>query len=146
MGAWHNGAMAQGMASSHLLAELRRCAPGRQRKQSRDADVVSLLVRLIGECRTLAIEDRQGGIAFRLAEQATTPAFFITCVLHHPRDVSLLTAAEAAVAEQLCEGRTLAQIAHLRGVTPNTVKSQVRQIFRKLNVESRVALVRRICG
>ena len=56
-----------------------------------------------------------------------------------------LTTAEQAVAEQLCEGRTLAQIAHLRGVSANTVKSQVRQIFRKLNVESRVALVRKLC-
>jgi len=33
----------------------------------------------------------------------------------------------------------------LRGVSTNTVKSQVRQIFRKLNVESRVALVRKLC-
>jgi DNA-binding CsgD family transcriptional regulator len=48
------------------------------------------------------------------------------------------------VAEQLCEGRTLAQIASLRGVSANTVKSQVRQIFRKLDVESRVALVRKL--
>ena len=43
------------------------------------------------------------------------------------------------------ESRTLAQIAHLRGVSTNTVKSQVRQIFRKLNVDSRVALVRKLC-
>jgi len=49
------------------------------------------------------------------------------------------------VAGQLCEGRTLAQIATLRGVTVNTIKSQVRQIFRKLDVDTRVALVRRLC-
>jgi DNA-binding NarL/FixJ family response regulator len=49
------------------------------------------------------------------------------------------------VAELLCEGRTLAQIAHLRGVSINTIKSQVRQVFRKLEVDSRVALVRRLC-
>jgi DNA-binding CsgD family transcriptional regulator len=107
-----------------------------------------LLARLIGECRTLGIEERTGGIAFRLAEQGdhhADPAFVITCVLHHPRATSPLTAAEADVAAQLCEGRTLAQIAHLRRVSPNTVKSQVRQIFRKLNVDSRVALVRRLC-
>jgi DNA-binding CsgD family transcriptional regulator len=54
-----------------------------------------------------------------------------------------LSRAEAAVAEQLCEGKTLAQIATLRGVSVNTVKTQVRQVFRKLNVDSRVALVRR---
>jgi DNA-binding NarL/FixJ family response regulator len=65
-------------------------------------------------------------------------------VLHHA-SAPKLTGAEQAVAEQLCEGRTLAQIAHLRGVSTNTVKSQVRQIFRKLDVESRVALVRKLC-
>ena len=48
------------------------------------------------------------------------------------------------MADGLCEGRTLAQIASLRGVTINTVKSQVRQIFRKLDVDSRVALLRRL--
>ena len=140
--------MAHRSPSSHLLAELRRLAPGQHRKLSRGGDVVPLLTRLIGECRTLAIEERAGGIAFRLAEQGdhnADPAFVITCVLHHPRAASQLTAAEAAVAAELCEGRTLAQIARLRGVSPNTVKSQVRQIFRKLNVDSRVALVRRIC-
>ena len=52
--------------------------------------------------------------------------------------------AEAAVAECLCEGRTLAQVARLRGVSVNTIKSQVRHIFRKLEVDSRVALVRRL--
>ena len=51
---------------------------------------------------------------------------------------------ERDVADGLCEGRTLAQIASLRGVTINTVKSQVRQIFRKLDVDSRVALLRRL--
>ncbi len=70
--------------------------------------------------------------------------FSITCLLHHPRASNELTTAEQAVAEQLCEGRTLAQIASLRGVSANTVKSQVRQIFRKLDVESRVALVRKL--
>jgi DNA-binding CsgD family transcriptional regulator len=55
-----------------------------------------------------------------------------------------LTAVEAAVADHLCEGRTLAQIARLRGVSVNTIKSQVGQIFRKLRVDSRVALARRL--
>lgn len=49
------------------------------------------------------------------------------------------------MAELLCEGYSLARIAHERGVSANTVKTQVRQIFRKLNVDSRVALVRRWC-
>jgi DNA-binding CsgD family transcriptional regulator len=97
-------------------------------------------------CRTVAIEERGGGSAIRL--QGTTEsgaAFSITCVLHHTPGALGLTTAEHEVAGYLCEGRTLAQIAQLRGVSANTVKSQVRQIFRKLNVYSRVALVRRLC-
>jgi LuxR family transcriptional regulator, maltose regulon positive regulatory protein len=58
--------------------------------------------------------------------------------------VSKLSRAETDVAQQLCEGRTLAQVAVRRGVSVNTVKTQVRQIFRKLDVTSRVALVRRL--
>ncbi|MEJ0085798.1 MAG: helix-turn-helix transcriptional regulator [Pseudomonadota bacterium] len=129
------------------LSELRRLSAARFRR-ARVVEVAQLLSRLLASSRTVAIEERAGGIAFRL--QSTEPpaddepAFTLTCVLHHSVAAEL-TAAEQAVAEQLCEGRTLAQIAHLRGVTTNTVKSQVRQIFRKLNVESRVALVRRLC-
>jgi DNA-binding NarL/FixJ family response regulator len=68
----------------------------------------------------------------------------LTCVIHE-EDPLPLTSSERAVAQQLCDGRTLAQIGRLRGVSINTVKSQVRQIFRKLDVETRVALVRRLC-
>lgn len=124
-----------------ILADLRRCAPSR-RKQARAADPAALLSRLLGECRPLAVEERPGSVIFRL-EAAQDPAVRLTCVLHHAPAVPL-TAAEAAVAERLCEGLTLARIAHLRAVSVNTIKSQVRQIFRKLEVDSRVALVRRL--
>jgi len=109
------------------------------------SEVAPLIVRLLSSCKTLGVEDRAGGIAFRLEGAAGKSEFSITCLLHHSRASNDLTTAEQAVAEQLCEGRTLAQIASLRGVSANTVKSQVRQIFRKLDVESRVALVRRLC-
>jgi len=108
-------------------------------------DAVPLIVRLLAPCKTLSIEERTGAIAFRMQGATETSEFSITCLLHLPDAAHELTIAEQAVAEQLCEGRTLAQIAHLRGVSTNTVKSQVRQIFRKLNVESRVALVRTLC-
>ena len=74
----------------------------------------------------------------------TDAPFTFTCVLHSTVGAVGLTTAEQAVAGFLCDGRTLAQVARLRGVSLNTVKSQVRQIFRKLNVDSRVALVRKL--
>ncbi|HEY6123494.1 MAG TPA: helix-turn-helix transcriptional regulator [Steroidobacteraceae bacterium] len=131
---------------TRILDELRASGPARMRRQIRVPDAAPALARLLGNCKTLAVEERANGVAFRLegATEAAVP-FAMTCVLHQPADDSPLTRAEQTVAELLCEGRTLAQIAHLRGVSANTIKSQVRQVFRKLNVESRVALVRKMC-
>ena len=126
------------------LAELRALGTARQRGPSRMSEVAPLFARLLSSCKTLGVEERAGGIAFLLEGAAGEAEFSITCLLHHSHATSELTTAEQAVAEQLCEGRTLAQIASLRGVSANTVKSQVRQIFRKLDVESRVALVRKL--
>ena len=128
-----------------ILAELRTCGPTRLRRPMRIPDAAPLLARLLGNCRTLAVEERANGLAFRLQGNTdSSVTYSITCVLHSAAAELLLTAAEQKVAELLCEGRTLAQIAHLRGVSANTVKSQVRHVFRKLNVESRVALVRKL--
>ena len=132
-----------GKTLTQILAELRSCGSARQRRSARIPDAAPLIARLVGACRTLAVEERVSGLAFRLQGNAdSAAAFTISCVLHSPAGGEVLTTAEKAVADFLCEGRTLAQIARLRGVSPNTIKSQVRQIFRKLNVESRVALVR----
>jgi len=108
-------------------------------------EAVQLIARLLSTCKTVHIEERAGGIAFRMQGATERDEFSITCLLHHAGAAPTLTTAEQAVAEQLCEGRTLAQIARMRGVSTNTVKSQVRQIFRKLNVDSRVSLVRNLC-
>jgi DNA-binding NarL/FixJ family response regulator len=131
---------------TRILEELHAFSPPRLRRPMRVPEAAPLIARLLGSCRTLAVEERANGLAFRLQGTTETAATFaITCVLHSPAGETPLTSAEQAVAELLCEGRTLAQIAQLRGVSANTIKSQVRQVFRKLNVESRVALVRRMC-
>jgi DNA-binding CsgD family transcriptional regulator len=133
--------MASPETIADLLAELRAGVPTRRRPASR-VDSTPLIARLIAACHVVAIEERSAGIAFRL-ECAGADNLRVTCLVHQPSPAPL-TAAEAAVAEQVCEGRTLAQIAHLRGVSINTIKSQVRQLFRKLEVDSRVALVRKL--
>jgi DNA-binding CsgD family transcriptional regulator len=128
------------------LADLRRLALVARRRPARVGEAAPLIARILASSRTTAIEQRAGGLAFRLEtgeEEGAGCAF--TCVLHDTSLISVLTACERDVAMRLCDGRTLAQIARLRGVTVNTVKSQVRQIFRKLDVDTRVALVRRLC-
>jgi DNA-binding CsgD family transcriptional regulator len=124
-----------------ILGELQRCVPAR-RRPARSGDPVAPLARLIAVCRPVIVEARPGGVVFKFEAEADATVR-LTCVLHHASPAPL-SAAEAAVAELLCESRTLAQIAHLRGVSVNTIKSQVRQVFRKLEVDSRVALVRRL--
>lgn len=123
------------------LAELRRCLPSR-RRLGKSPDAAAALARLLADCHPVSVEEKPGAVIVRLRVD-DEPAMRLTCVLHHPPSRPL-TAAEAAVAECLCEGRTLAQVARLRGVSVNTIKSQVRHIFRKLEVDSRVALVRRL--
>ena len=140
------GAMPPTKTLASSLAELRGVARGRQRRAPRVFDAAPLLARLIGCCRTTNVEERGSGLAFSLSGVTEHQAAFeFTCVLHAASRTMRLTAAERAVADLLCEGHTLAQIARQRGVSANTVKSQVRQIFRKLDVDSRVALVRHGC-
>ena len=143
---WQKASMPGSRTLDQTLKELRRIARGLQRRPARMPEAVPLIARLLGSCRTVAIEKRANGIAIRLqAGDEADGDCLLTCVIHEAADSSLLTQSERAVAEQLCEGRTLAQIAGLRGVTVNTVKTQVRQIFRKLDVDTRVGLVRRLC-
>ena len=125
-----------------LLAELRRLA--RRRKMCPSPDCAHQLLRVLSQCELRAIEERANGVAFRFMIGDPPGCAVFTCFLHHPPGSWKLTTAESDVAMELCAGRTLAQIGRLRGVSTNTLKSQVRQIFRKLEVDSRVALARRL--
>jgi DNA-binding CsgD family transcriptional regulator len=130
---------------TQTLEELHTFASKRLRRSARVPDAAPLIARLLGPCKTLAMEQRVSGVAFQFRGVTDSAApFVITCLVHSPSGRAILTTAEQAVADLLCEGRTLAQVASVRGVSLNTVKSQVRQIFRKLNVDSRVALVRQL--
>ena len=57
-----------------------------------------------------------------------------------------LTAAEAAIARDLTLGKTINEIADLRGVANGTVRSQVRSIFEKTGTHRQVDLVRLLTG
>ena len=136
-----------GPALEQTLSDLRLLVRGARRRPARIGEAAPLLARLLAvvpHCRHR--RPRAGGMAFRLrgTRLARRP---LPVHLRAPRSRTIRASlpSEREVAERLCEGRTLAQIARLRGVTVNTVKSQVRQIFRKLDVDTRVALVRRLC-
>jgi len=136
--------MASERGVSQILAQLRRLARSRRPAQ-RGPEATVLITRLLAESSVASAEQKAGGCVFRLQVADSGADCLLTVHLRDARDAAHLTGSEREVADGLCEGKTLAQIAHLRGVTINTVKSQVRQIFRKLDVDSRVALVRRLC-
>ena len=74
---------------SHTLTELRRLVRG-SRRSARIPEVAPLIARLIGSCRTLAIERRPAGIAVRLqpADELSGEGL-LTCVIHDaPRDLT----------------------------------------------------------
>jgi len=142
---WQKAAMSPPRPLEHALGELRRLARIARRRPARAGDAAALIAKILDGSRITSIEQLAGGLAFHLetGESAGTGCS-ITCVLRDAGHADLLTACEREVAAQLCDGRTRAQIARLRGVSINTVKSQVRQIFRKLDVDTRVGLVRRL--
>jgi hypothetical protein len=92
--------MATAKTHHQALAELRALGTARQRGPSRMSEVAPLFARLLSSCKTLGVEDRAGGIAFRLEGAAGKSGFSITCLLHHSRASNDLTTAEQAVAEQ----------------------------------------------
>src|SRR4051812_5819928 len=140
--------MAQGrMPGRHLhpmLRELRRLARGAQRRPPRIADALPLFTRAMTHSDTFTMEERAGAVIVRMLSRHAAAACTLTYVVQDANAHTTLTCCEREVAEHLCQGLTLAQVARLRGVSINTVKSQVRQVFRKLNVDSRVALLRRL--
>ena len=71
------------------LLELRRLGSARYRR-ARTFEVAHLITRLLAASRTVAIEERPGGTAFRLQSVESRagdddPAFMLTCVLHGER-------------------------------------------------------------
>jgi DNA-binding CsgD family transcriptional regulator len=141
---WQKARMVSERGVSRVLAELRRLARAR-RPPPRSADAVALIGRLLAMATLASSEAQAGDLVFRFRAGDDASECLLTCRVRTPMEALRLTGSERDVADRLCEGKTLAQIARLRGVTINTVKSQVRQIFRKLDVDSRVALVRRLC-
>jgi DNA-binding NarL/FixJ family response regulator len=55
-----------------------------------------------------------------------------------------LTTAQVRVAEAIAHGHDLSVIANTLQVRPNTVRTHVRRMFKRLNVNSQTALVRTI--
>jgi NarL family two-component system response regulator LiaR len=110
----------------------------------RDLHPRSLARAIVGALRGEAAIPRS--LAMRLVEQMRAE----TSSGEHMRPVGgPLTARQWQVLDLLCEGRTTEEIAAALTVSPETVRSHVKGIFRRLNVRSReeaVAVAYRLRG
>ena len=80
---------------TQTLAELHSFGDQRARRSARIPDAAPLIVRLLSPCKTLAIEQRVSGLAFRMQGQTdSATTFTLTCVLHSPATDGVLTVAE----------------------------------------------------
>ena len=67
---------------------------------------------------------------------------FLPRAAGHP-DFEQLSAREREVAQRLLAGRPTAGVADDLGISPHTVRNHVKAIFHKLDVHSRLELMRR---
>jgi two-component system, NarL family, response regulator LiaR len=106
----------------------------------RDLHPRSLARAIVGALRGEAAIPRS--MAMRLVEQMRAE----TSSGEHLRPVGgPLTARQWQVLDLLCEGRTTEEIAAALTVSPETVRSHVKGIFRRLNVRSREEAVAVAC-
>ena len=109
--------------------------------ESRLGDVVAAteLRRLVAAQTLAGSGDRGDREPF--AELAATHDVFSIAARHHRARRGALTRRERAVLHLLRGSLTLPEIARELGVSVNTVKSQTRQVYRKLGVNSRAEAV-----
>ena len=90
-------------------------------------------------------------VAYRLQRDTQTTehqqpaAGNISTRLRAGREEKELSQREHEIARYLTEGYSTINIGAILEISPNTVRTYVRRIYTKLNVCSRVELVRRVC-
>jgi DNA-binding NarL/FixJ family response regulator len=98
-------------------------------------DLATTIRRVAGGERVIARELEDGAVAAlgRFARRAREGAAV----------ASVLTARERQILHLLSEGRTMQQIATRLGISPRTVETHVRALYRKLGVRTQVQAVSR---
>ncbi|WP_313806768.1 helix-turn-helix transcriptional regulator [Sphingobium sp.] len=92
----------------------------------------------------LSIASVRVGMDRQIVAIATDPAARDPSLASRIRTLYGLTRAEAEVAEALCAGRGLEELSQERGVALNTVRTQIKNIYAKLDCSRQSELVARI--
>ena len=80
------------------------------------------------------------GVVFYLREMSTLEESVTLTTYSVPEDLPV-TDRERDIAESLAQGLTYGEIAENLGISPNTVRNHVANIYKKLSVRSKVELI-----
>lgn len=111
----------------HLFPALRAGAKGYILKEQRKEQISQLLLGIVDGEPPLSPAISQRLLRYFSAHNDTD-----TREQHHP-----LTAREKQVLTLIAQGNSLKQVAEMLGVTRNTIATQVKSIYSKLNISSR---------
>jgi DNA-binding CsgD family transcriptional regulator len=114
------------------------------------AEGVLALNALEGALRRLEDDVRRAGRRYHEVRRAYERMVEVTHALREPAGIrsgsaaGRLTARERLVAALAADGRSNSQVAHELQVSPQTVKTQMRSILRKLDLDSRWQIAARL--
>lgn len=124
-----------------IVADIRLNGSAAQRSTVERAEAISLRFDLWSPWSAVAPEDRAmviGALSSAARERvAARDSFFASSV-----SVPHLTKREQVVLAQLTPASTIADIARVLVVSPNTVKTQLQSLYRKLEVSDRASAIR----
>lgn len=124
-----------------LIADVRLNGPGTPRQSSRRAEALSSRNALWSPWSVVGPEDR-APIFSLLSEPARHQVTRRRSVFESAVSVPHLTRREHVVLNQLTPTATIADIAQVLIVSPNTVKTQLQSLYRKLRVTDRSSAIR----
>jgi DNA-binding CsgD family transcriptional regulator len=87
-------------------------------------------------------EHRSGQLVLTIVRELTEQMFLVSVRARAPIDA--LSPRELMVAREFASGKTHKEIAKLFGTSPTTVRTQLRVIYTKLDVRTKVDLVREV--
>jgi DNA-binding CsgD family transcriptional regulator len=87
-------------------------------------------------------EHRSGQLVMSIVRELPNQMFLVSLRARAPIDA--LSPRELMVAREFAAGKTHKEIARLFGTSPTTVRSQIRVIYTKLDVRTKVGLVREV--
>ncbi|MBM3715406.1 MAG: hypothetical protein FJW64_06660 [Actinobacteria bacterium] len=124
-----------------LIADVRLNGPGSPRQSSRRAEALSSRNALWSPWSVVGPEDRTPLFSM-LSEPAQREVARRRSVFESAVSVPHLTRREQVVLNQLTPNATISDIAQVLVVSPNTVKTQLQSLYRKLRVTDRSSAIR----